>query len=110
MHGSRTRDVCVLPGRPGLRLCYGRTRCVPGFRYRPRGYHRGMTDRTVQDRGTTADRMRATADALEEVEATLHRSAEAAPDPVAGQRLHEVGDRVTEEAHKVQRRADRLDP
>jgi ElaB/YqjD/DUF883 family membrane-anchored ribosome-binding protein len=52
--------------------------------------------------------MRDTAEALEDTEAMLHRSAEASPDKSARDRLHRLGDQVTARAEDIVARADRL--
>jgi hypothetical protein len=50
--------------------------------------------------------MRDTAEALEEVEAVLHRSADASPDRRTSDRLHRLGDAVTAQAEDIARRAE----
>jgi hypothetical protein len=52
--------------------------------------------------------MRATAKQLEVGEAILHRSADASPDEGTSARLDALGDKVTAQAHRIDRRADRL--
>jgi hypothetical protein len=64
-------------------------------------------ERTDSKERTTAV-MHSTAERLEEAEATLHRSAEAAPEESARQRLHALGDQVTAEAKAIEERAARL--
>jgi hypothetical protein len=58
-----------------------------------------------QDRRTTAETMHKTAEALERSEATLHESAEQSPDEATTRRLHDLGDAVTREAKKIDKRA-----
>jgi ElaB/YqjD/DUF883 family membrane-anchored ribosome-binding protein len=65
------------------------------------------TERTQVFRSTTSA-MRDTAEQLEEAEAKLHRSAEASPVAATRQRLHQLGDEVTAEAHGIEDRADDL--
>jgi hypothetical protein len=52
--------------------------------------------------------MHDTAEQLEVAEAILHRSADEAPNPATGARLHGLGDQVTAQAKDIDRRADRL--
>jgi hypothetical protein len=67
---------------------------------------------TTGDRATNGDRtaavMHSTAAQLEETEAMLHRSAEAAPNETTSERLHALGDRVTAEAKAIDARAECL--
>lgn len=67
------------------------------------------TESRRQPRGTLAA-MLETAVALEATEAVLHRTAEESPDPVAAERLHKLGDAVTEKAKDIARRAGNLPP
>ncbi|MEV6846267.1 hypothetical protein [Actinoplanes sp. NPDC051411] len=67
------------------------------------------TGERAGNRERTTAAMHSTATQLEEAEATLHRSAEAAPEEEARRRLHSLGDQVTAEAQAIERRADRLD-
>ena len=61
---------------------------------------------TAKDR--TAATMYTTAAELEETEATMHRRADAIPDPATRRRLHEVADHVTETATDIARRAGKV--
>jgi hypothetical protein len=65
-----------------------------------------MTNR--DQTATTAASMRETADALEETEGMLHRSAEASRDQSTRERLHRLGDQATAKAKEIIARADRL--
>jgi hypothetical protein len=56
----------------------------------------------------TAAVMRDTADQLEKAESALHRNAEASPSAATKGRLHRLGDRVTEAAGDIARRAERV--
>jgi len=66
------------------------------------------TGERAGSRERTAAVMHSTAEQLEEVEATLHRSAEAAPEETARQRLHSVADQVTTRAKAIEARSRRL--
>ena len=52
--------------------------------------------------------MHSTAERLEEAEAILHRSARESPSDAVTERLHALGDKVTAQAKKIDRRADQL--
>jgi hypothetical protein len=64
----------------------------------------------TSDTRRTAKTMHDTAEALEQAEATLHRSADVSPDPATAQRLDRLGNTVTAEAKNIDRRADELSP
>ncbi len=63
-------------------------------------------DETNRER--TAAAMCATAEALEQAEAGLHRSARNSPDEQQAARLHQLGDEVTAQARDIARRAEHL--
>jgi hypothetical protein len=67
-------------------------------------------DSDEQDLRSTAETMRDTAAALERSEASLHESAERSPDEQTRQRLHALGDAVTREAKRIDKRADVIAP
>ena len=67
-----------------------------------------MTFDADRSADTTAAVMRDTAEALEETEAMLHRSAEESPSAASADRLHRIADDVTAEANRIAGRADRL--
>ncbi len=69
---------------------------------------RGAADGDDTNRERTAAAMCATAEALEQAEAGLHRSARQSPDEEHAARLHQLGDEVTAQARDIARRADRL--
>ncbi len=68
----------------------------------------GAADGEETNRERTAAAMCATAEALEQAEAGLHRSARQSPDEQQAARLHQLGDEVTAQARDIARRADRL--
>lgn len=72
------------------------------------GNQHSVTTQAPRTPADTVKTMHDTAAALEEVEDTLHRSAEAHPNETTAERLHLLGDAVTAEAKKIDRRADRL--
>jgi hypothetical protein len=77
----------------------------------PEGYVHPMTiHHSAGSSKRTAAAMHDTAEQLEEAEATLHGSAEAARDQATTERLHQLGDEVTAQAKDIDRRADRLEP
>lgn len=65
-----------------------------------------MTPTSSHERTTQV--LRENADALHESGLVLHQSAEAAPEQEATQRLHDLGDAVTTEAHTIEDRVGRL--
>lgn len=73
------------------------------------GYVAAVTSRKQMSHADrTAAAMHHTAEQLEVAEAVLHRSAEQFPNAETTARLHALGDQVTEQAHEIDRRANRL--
>jgi hypothetical protein len=54
--------------------------------------------------------MHDTAEALERSEAILHDSAEKSPNEQTKQRLHDLGDEVTDQAKNIEQRAHAIEP
>ncbi|GIF07357.1 hypothetical protein [Actinoplanes siamensis] len=67
-----------------------------------------MATKNEESGRRTAEAMRATAEELEQVEATMHDSARTLPDPAARARLHGVANEVTATAADIDHRADGL--
>lgn len=63
----------------------------------------------MSDRERTVTSMHDTAEQLHVSAGTLYRSSQASPNETTTGRLQSLGDDVTEQAHDIDRRADRLE-